>query len=69
MVSPTLSVIKIAFITDGLNSKVYLTGQAISKLQIPIVRPSVRPRAHGRGGGSRPVTKPVQVILLWQGFP
>jgi hypothetical protein len=35
MDSVNLSVIKITLVTDSLNSKVYLTGQAISKLQIP----------------------------------
>jgi hypothetical protein len=35
MDSVNLSVIKITFVTDRLNYKVYLTGQAISKLQIP----------------------------------
>jgi hypothetical protein len=31
MASVNLSVIKITFVTDSLNSTVYLTGQAISK--------------------------------------
>ncbi len=33
-----LSVIKITFVTDSLNFTVYLTGQAISKLQIPMTK-------------------------------
>jgi hypothetical protein len=38
MDSVNLSVIKITFVTDSLNYKVYLTGQAISKLQIPMTK-------------------------------
>ncbi len=38
MDSVNLSVIRITFVTDSLNSKVYLTGQAISKLQIPMTK-------------------------------
>jgi len=38
MDSLNLSVIKITFVTESLNSKVYLTGQAISKLQIPMTK-------------------------------
>jgi len=38
MDSMNLSVIKITIVTDSLNSKAYLTGQAISKLQIPMTK-------------------------------
>ncbi len=38
MDSVNLSVIKTTLVTDSLNSKVYLTGQAISKLQIPMTK-------------------------------
>ena len=38
MDSVNLSVIKITFVNDSLNSRVYLTGQAISKLQIPMTK-------------------------------